>query len=170
MNLLNCKVCGAPVRCGAEAVSATCADCAIRVAVTAAAEPVELSIQAPLARYVKGACASCHRGACLSLGDSRCEVLHGGRCSWLEKAVMPTADTPLERKAVEDYYVGKGVPARLAGRTTRAMRACPDCGQPLVRGRQLCDRCKGRRRRASKRKCRTLRGTEVENALPQVTR
>jgi hypothetical protein len=79
-----------------------------------------------------------------------CSVQEGRPCHYFEEAVLPTAADIGQQEHIYSLYeshVGK-----MTGLQTAKIRSCPDCGGELKPRRRLCDECRGRRDRDSKRK------------------
>lgn len=95
-------------------------------------------------------CASYDNGECL-FSDS-CDVLSGRRCKYFEAAVLPTAADIGQADNIAEQYkkqVG-GIESGFDPIEGGGNRRC-DCGQPLVKGKQLCPKCRKKRRRESNR-------------------
>ena len=106
-----------------------------------------------------------HYGGCLFA--ERCKVEQGQRCGYFEQAVLPTAGQLRDgHKIIDEYQRTCQIKAPIGIRTTRA-KFCA-CGATVPMGKQVCDKCRAKRRRQTQRKYmqkyRTRRcNTEVEN-------
>jgi hypothetical protein len=103
--------------------------------------------------------------------DRRCKVTRGQRCNYFEKVILPLADQAppesepnLQRRraqARQAYLDNHNLPG------AKAARKCPDCGEPLAKGKQVCPKCRKRRRRKTYRGSRNRsRPDGRHNSLP----
>lgn len=75
-----------------------------------------------------------------------CRVGRNKRCTFFERSVLPMAESPGEI-AARTSYVSKFPVDRFSGHD----RYC-QCGEPIAKGRRMCDECRDKRRRETYRR------------------
>lgn len=104
----------------------------------------------------------------------RCLLAEGKRCRYFEECVAPMADMASDPRRAADLQEAVAEYRQITNQRAPKARPCPDCGAPMLKGKQYCPRCSETRRKASYRdhKARVRRpavgmSTEVQKYPPK---
>lgn len=106
-------------------------------------------------QLVRAECANFSDSICHALADHECLVQKNERCEYFERCLLALPDmaglanAPKYRSAVSEYRYSIMDGVR-AGPTRPGTRLC-DCGTPLPPRHRLCDTCKAKKRRHTRR-------------------
>ncbi len=104
----------------------------------------------------------------------RCLLAEGKRCRYFEECVAPMADMASDPRRAAELQEAVAEYRQITNQKAPKARPCPDCGAPMLKGKQYCPRCADTRRKATHRRHNSTRGampvdltTEVQKYPPK---
>ena len=81
----------------------------------------------------------------------RCLLAGGKRCRYFEECVAPMADMASDPRRAAEFQSSVAEYRQTTNQKAPKARPCPDCGAPMLKGKQYCPRCAEGRRKATYR-------------------